>query len=167
MSEVTDRFNLLPPSICIVCEESPSGDVIDTGRTLKTGVASALNGRKYVCERCVDDFAKLFGYEKGVAVKQAKIDREFAERQVARIKGVVKEFADLLAKAVDHPGVTDEAKPEVAEVYPEPSVIKGGTTEGVYTSDDSEIAAVPSPGVAAAASPPKVKATPKKASKGV
>jgi hypothetical protein len=180
--ERTDRFNLLPPSICIICEESPSGDLVDTGRVLKTGVASALNGRKYVCERCVGEFAKLFGYEKGENVKQAKIDVEFAERQVARIRTVVRDFANYVAEAIEHPGVTDEVKPEVEDVFPEQPVQRGGTTEGVYKADDTETPAVPSPGVASAAAPvedegfsdggdepveekPKPKARPKKAKK--
>lgn len=170
--EVTDRFNLLPPSICIICEEAPQEKVIDTLRVHKTGVASALNGRKYVCERCASEFAKLLGFEKGEHVKQAAIDVEFAERTVARIKAVVKEFATFIEKAVDHPGITDEIKPTVKEVYPEIPIQVGGTTEGVYETDDSETPAVPAPAVAKAAAPKKEekpkatkKAEPKKAPK--
>src|SRR4051794_2470750 len=107
--QVVDKFNLLPPSICIVCETQPDGQVIDTELSLRTGVASYLNGRKYVCERCVGEFAKLLGYEKGVAVEQAKIDKEFANNEVARIRGAVSAFAKALSEFADHPGAADES----------------------------------------------------------
>jgi hypothetical protein len=152
--QVTDRFNLLPPSICIICEESPSGRVIDTLRNLKTGVASVLNGRKYVCERCVKEMGKLVDLVGNEEFKQAKVDQEFAEAQLARFRGAVVEVAEEVSRFAKAPGSVDEQrKPEVEEVFPPEPEQKGGTTEGVYKASDSDTAAVPSPGVASAAVP--------------
>ena len=152
--QVTDRFNLLPPSICIICEESPSGRVIDTLRNLKTGVASVLNGRKYVCERCVKEMGKHVDLVGSEEFKQAQVDKEFAEAQLARFRGAVSEVAEEVSRFAKAPGSADEQrKPEVEEVFPPEPEHKGGTTEGVYKASDSETAAVPNPGVASAAVP--------------
>jgi hypothetical protein len=170
--QVTDRFNLLPPSICIICEESPSGRVIDTLRQLKTGVASALNGRKYVCERCVGQFAGLLGYEQGEDVKQARIDVEFAQSALAHFRQRVAELAENFKTFAEHPGAAGEdtefvvagtpasavvdgqaRKPEVSEVFPPHPEIVGGSTKGVGRVADSETPAVASPAAASAASP--------------
>lgn len=167
--QVTDKFNLLPPSICIICETQPDGKVIDTLYGLKTGVASVLNGRKYVCERCVGEFARLLGYEKGEDVKQAKIDAADSERRIANVKARVAEIGQVLIDFVAHPGadeveevaVSDTAagerskngvKPSVEESFPAEPEEKGGTTVGVYKADDIDGSpAVASPGVASSA----------------
>jgi hypothetical protein len=98
--------DLLPPSICIVCETQPDGEaVVDTLYNFKPGVASVLNGRKYVCERCVGEFARLFGFERGNHVQQAQWERDQATREIAVIRQRIEEFAGALSDVVNHPGL--------------------------------------------------------------
>lgn len=114
------KDGLLAPNICIVCEERPDGDAVDTLRTGTFGGGSPYNGRKYVCWRCVEEFAKLFNFEKGDDVEQAKLDKEFADRAVQVIKSRVKEFAEALVDFADHPGASVEVGPveKVSNVPP-------------------------------------------------
>lgn len=102
------KDELLSPNVCIVCEERPDGDAVDTLRQGNFGGASPFNGRKYVCWRCVEVFAKLFNFEKGEDVEQAKADAEFASRSVEVIKERVKEFAEKLVEFADHGGNASE-----------------------------------------------------------
>lgn len=111
--QLTENRNLAAPSMCIICETVPDGDVVvDTRYTLVTGTFSPYEGHKFVCERCVDTMAKLFGFERGIEVEKAKVDKEFAERNFKRLVAKVKEFAEQIASAVEAPGVADEVKPE-------------------------------------------------------
>jgi hypothetical protein len=151
--QVTDRFNLLPPGICIVCETQPDGDVIDTLVQHRTGVASHLNGRKYVCGRCVEQMANLMGFESGTAVKQSKIDADYAQKQLAMFRQRVVDLAEGFVEFAQHPGAADEGiapKPEVEEVFPAEPVVRGGTTQGVQKVADSETPSVPFPAAASA-----------------
>lgn len=120
--QLVQPVDLLPPSICIICEGQPDGEaVVDTFYNFKPGVASVLNGRKYVCERCVGEFAKLFGLERGREVAQAKFDADIATREVALIRQRVDEFAKQLADVVNHPGITQESV-SFEDVFQPPNV---------------------------------------------
>lgn len=100
--QLVSPVNLLPPSICHICEGQPDGEaVVDTLYNFKPGVASVLNGRKYVCERCVGEFAKLFGYEIGNDVQRAQLDRDNANRRVAAIRQRVDELAKALGDVIN------------------------------------------------------------------
>lgn len=104
--------DLLPPSICIICQTQPDGDsVVDTLQDLKTGVATPLNGRKYVCERCVGEFARLLGYEKGDDIQRAQVERQMAFDEIANVRARVTEVLQHVANFVNSPGITvvDEA----------------------------------------------------------
>lgn len=117
------KEGLLAPNICIVCEERPDGDAVDTLRQGSFGGGSPYNGRKYVCWRCVEQFAKLFNFEKGDDVEQAKVDKEFAELKVQVILERVKEFAEGFIDFANHPGAADPKSEAVAETKVEASRI--------------------------------------------
>jgi hypothetical protein len=122
------KDSLLAPNICIVCEERPDGDAVDTLRTGTFGGGSPYNGRKYVCWRCVEEFAKLFNFEKGDDVEQAKVDKAHADATVEVIKGRVKEFADALVEFASHPGASVEVGP-VSKVSNVPAAPKASVKD--------------------------------------
>lgn len=107
--QLVENVGLLAPSICVVCEGQPDGvAVVDTLYNFRPGVPSILNGRKYVCERCVGEFAKLFGYERGNDVEAAKFDRDLARRELSNVRDNITKFAESLTTAINHPGVVAE-----------------------------------------------------------
>lgn len=101
------KFNeLLAPSVCVVCESTPTaGVVVDTLQRIPG--FTKLSGRKYVCERCVAEFAALLDYEQGTKVKEAQWERDQARKEVANIRNRIDEFAKTLGEVVNHPGATD------------------------------------------------------------
>lgn len=120
--QLVQPVDLLPPSICIICETQPDGEaVVDTLSNLKTGVPSVYNGRKYVCERCVGEFAKLFGLESGNQVAAAKWELEVSKREVSTIRQRVDEFAKALGDVVNHPGLTHDGV-KFEDVFTPPNV---------------------------------------------
>lgn len=142
--QLVEPRNLLPPSICIICETQPDGEaVVDTLYNLKTGVATPLNGRKYVCERCVKEFAKLFGLESGDEVARAKYALEQKEQEVARIRQNVDDFAKALADVANHPSVSAQGSFE--DVFTPPNL------ELVRTANASRESQIQSSGVEAPA----------------
>jgi hypothetical protein len=67
MRVVSDQERLAPPALCFICETSPIREgerpnVVDTQRDFNPPALSHLSGRKYICERCVDEAAHLLGY---------------------------------------------------------------------------------------------------------
>lgn len=143
MQKINPKEGTLPPSCCIICEMSFQGEAVDTGHNLDTGGYSYLQGRKYVCDLCVDQIAKLFGYEKGTEVADARNAREIADRQVAAIRGLVTDFSAFMAKFVNSEAAINdevavefksanapkvvETQAEATEVAPEADAKKDGT----------------------------------------
>lgn len=62
MSEVIEGKPQLPPGMCFICEQSNPVRYIDTFRDFEGIVREKLDGRKYVCEECVTEFAKKLGF---------------------------------------------------------------------------------------------------------
>jgi hypothetical protein len=115
--QLVDPINLLPPSICIVCETQPDGEfVVDTLYNLRTGVASVFNGRKYVCERCVLQFAELFGLVSRDKEQKAVIASQVARDELANVRARVEELTNHIRDFVNSPGAALEGveapKPE-------------------------------------------------------
>lgn len=113
--------DLLPPSICIVCEQQPVGDfVVDTLYNLRTGVATPLNGRKYVCEQCVLQFGELYGLVTREKEQRAQLEAEVARNELSNVKARVVELSDHIRAFIESPGaaqaeVTSEPEPSPAE----------------------------------------------------
>lgn len=91
-------FPALPPSQCFICEHRPTEGVksIDTGRTFDPAGLTSLNGRKYVCENCVAEMAKLFGFERGDQVEKAKVDAEIAREELSRMQDRARQVAEQI-----------------------------------------------------------------------
>lgn len=121
--QLESPVNLLPPSICIICEGQPDGEaVVDTLYNFKPGVPSVLNGRKYVCERCVGELAKLFGYEVGTDVQRAQLDRDNANRRVAAIRQRVDELAKALGDVINSDAIERGAVIDFDAVFQPPAL---------------------------------------------
>lgn len=62
---------LRPPHRCFLCEEANDEEYVDVLREFSADVPHRLNGHKYVCAGCVEEMAKLLGYERSDTVKKA------------------------------------------------------------------------------------------------
>jgi hypothetical protein len=98
------------PSICFLCETSPTREagtkVADLERDYTPPAPSNLYGRKYVCERCADELARLFGYVQSEDVQNANA-------ALASARQTLQEVADyarsLSAAIVDRFGAVESA----------------------------------------------------------
>lgn len=108
MQKINPKEGLLAPSICIVCETVPQRDCIDTGFDTAWGINPDNAGRKYVCDLCIDTMAKLMGYEQDEVIADVRAAKEVADRQVAAIRGLVKDFSEFMAKFVESPAAVNE-----------------------------------------------------------
>lgn len=75
MRVIPEAERLQPPFLCFLCETHIQREagvrVIDTGRDFDPAAPVHLKGRKVVCERCVDEAARLLGYVKSEDVDMA------------------------------------------------------------------------------------------------
>lgn len=59
---IIGNFDLAYPNVCTLCEEQPGGStVVDVERYTPEHPTYPLNGRKYICERCASEIARLCG----------------------------------------------------------------------------------------------------------
>ena len=59
---LVNRDRLLAPRKCVVCEQKPSGRVVDTGHNnMRNTMNEVLRGRKYICEACGEKIGKALG----------------------------------------------------------------------------------------------------------
>lgn len=59
---IIGNFDLAYPNVCTLCEEKPDGStVVDVERYTPEHPTYPLNGRKYVCDRCAAEIARLYG----------------------------------------------------------------------------------------------------------
>jgi hypothetical protein len=114
-------FPLQAPNVCFLCEQSPFEDeaVVDTQRNFQSDISrSHLDGRKYVCSRCVAEMANLFNFVSPTeaqalkdAVEAAVAEKEAAEKQVSLQETLKAAVAELSAEKVADP-VPDPAPGE-------------------------------------------------------
>lgn len=57
-----DERPTLDPGICFICELSPESRYVDTLFNFEPDVFSALIGRKFVCESCIQTMATCIGW---------------------------------------------------------------------------------------------------------
>lgn len=111
------------PNLCFLCERTPAigTKVVDTERYFD-GWPANLQGRRYVCESCVNDMTKFFGY-----ADLATVERADAEAQLARniLKGLKQRlnvlYADL-QQIAENPSLLVEE----TDVRPEPAEASDG-----------------------------------------
>lgn len=90
----------IAPGMCFICELSNPVRYIDTFKDFEGIVREKLDGRKYVCEECVEEFAKAFGFltpKQGAAYDE---DLHAAQAQVRELQAKIENFKDL-KKALD------------------------------------------------------------------
>lgn len=97
MSEIIEGKPQLPPGLCFICEQSNPVRYIDTFRDFEGIVREKLDGRKYVCEECVTEFAKKFGFvtpkEHSAVFGQLKAVQD----EFAKLEEAFKQYGDLKA----------------------------------------------------------------------
>ena len=125
--EAPRAFPLQAPNVCFVCEQSPFEDeaVVDTQRNFQSDIArSHIDGRKYVCSRCVEEMSKLFGYiapsdaeALKAEVAQAVAEKEAAEKKVSLQDAITAAVAELSVKKDPDP-IPDPAPDEKPKPRP-------------------------------------------------
>jgi hypothetical protein len=98
--QIVDRPGL-PPAICFICEMKPVGrqTIVDTKRDFEPGGPTYLNGRKYVCEACAHEMAKLYGWFKGSDVVDMKTENEFLRARVSELEDRARQVAEQILGA--------------------------------------------------------------------
>lgn len=83
----------LDPGICFICEMAPETRYVDTLFNFEPDVFSALIGRKFVCENCVTEMARLIGFgdkEKiATELEQAQLRIRSLEEKAFRAQAVL------------------------------------------------------------------------------
>lgn len=95
MSAVIEGKPQLPPGFCFICELSNDVKYVDTFRDFEGNVREKLDGRKYVCEECIAEFAKKLGFataKEADLLKQNAVD--WANKAQA-LEDELKKYLDL------------------------------------------------------------------------
>lgn len=103
---------LANPNMCFICEHSNDVPYWDTHRYFDAPFPlPKYEGRKYVCEGCVDAAAKEFGY---LSPKEASVLKEEVEvaRREKELAGMVEAFAASVDEMMKELGLFNEPKPE-------------------------------------------------------
>lgn len=99
-------FPALAPSVCFMCEQAEKGvRYVDTMLNFNTDAfASKLAGRKYICERCVRDYAETLSMFEDVRAK-AEADVQEARDKVHELEDALDHYAglDTALKALTKP----------------------------------------------------------------
>lgn len=89
MSEVIVGKPFLAPGMCFICEQSDQVRYVDTFRDFEGIVREKLDGRKYVCEQCIKEYAGKLGFPTDPKVFE---DLEFAKNEITKLEARVKEL---------------------------------------------------------------------------
>lgn len=105
MRVVAENERLAPPHLCFICEQSPirdqaNGNVVDTQRDFNPPALSHLSGRKYICERCADEAARLLGYIKSDDVDAAQTTLTNARQSIEQLTVYVQTLASEVGDRV-------------------------------------------------------------------
>ena len=105
MSELIEGKPFLAPGMCFICELSNPVRYVDTFRDFEGVVRERLDGRKYVCEECVTEFAKHLGF---VTPKEAKGLVE----EIRRLEGNLADATEQIAAFKDLKSALDVLRPK-------------------------------------------------------
>lgn len=83
---IVENTNLTYPSVCTLCERDPYGaTVVDVERYTPEHPTYPLNGRKYICESCATEIARLVvGFKDELTIASEYEDQ--ARRYIANVK---------------------------------------------------------------------------------
>jgi len=119
------------PNVCFICETFPpeGSSLVDTQRDHEYGNFRPLSGRKYVCESCVNELARVLGLSDGVRERVALETVDKYDRAYYELKWELKEFAARLEALVNRPLTsftdTEKVEPEgMPELVLETSVVE-------------------------------------------
>lgn len=134
MQEVPAEVQLQAPNICIICEERPDRNfgirVVDTFREFAPPAITNINGRKYVCENCVNELGRILGLVPADAVRETKQRSVEIRGQLGEFKAEVLHAAEFLAdKMKNFPELTEIDVSTVEEVKPGKDVEPGKKIE--------------------------------------
>lgn len=116
MSELIEGKPFLAPGMCFICELSNPVRYVDTFRDFEGVVRERLDGRKYVCEECVTEFAKHLGFVTPKDRDKFYEQIKHMSAEIAELQKELKAFRELNA-ALDvlRPKPSAAKKPAVAK----------------------------------------------------
>ena len=111
------------PSLCFICETSPQREagvnVVQTFRQFNPPALSHLSGEKLLCERCVEEAARLLGFVRSDDVDLANRKLAEANLKFAQVNELVKSLAKGITDSVGDVTVTPleviEKSPDVVK----------------------------------------------------
>lgn len=141
--KLTEGGKLERPNVCFLCETTPDHGtkVIDTERYFD-GHPYTLQGRRYVCEKCINSMLKFFDFADLATVERAEAERLHAEQVLRGLKVRIDVLFNDLRHIAENPSILiDEVDSgSVREASPEPvgdresedgaSGTEGGSPEG-------------------------------------
>lgn len=114
--KVTEGGKLERPNVCFLCETTPAvgSKVIDTERYFE-GWPATLQGRRYVCERCVIEMFKFFDFASRSEVFDAQRNELEAQAIIRGIKLRLDTLYTEMKQLTENPNVFKEAGLESLE----------------------------------------------------
>lgn len=100
--QLINKSDLLAPGVCVLCEGSPADEhkIVDTLKNLVTGFPFQLQGRKYVCQPCVEAVAAVIGLTSAEAQAEAERKLAEAEAKLTAIGGFLDGLSDEIRAGV-------------------------------------------------------------------
>jgi len=135
--KLTEGGRLDRPNVCTICERTPEigTKVIDTERYFD-GWPATLQGRRYVCERCINEMVKFFDFASHNEVAQAQIAQERAEAVVRGVKTRIAVLAtDMKTIAADPSVFMEDDGGSIREAVP--VGIAEATSEAPESSEET------------------------------
>jgi len=104
--KLTEGGKLERPNICTICERTPEvgTKVVDTERYFE-GWPYVLQGRRYVCDRCIKEMLKFFDFADRNEVAIAQVGQQRAEAVVRGVKLKVDSLVKELRTLAEDPSV--------------------------------------------------------------
>jgi hypothetical protein len=130
--KLTEGGKLERPNVCFLCETTPAAGskVIDTERYFD-GWPANLHGRRYVCERCINDMVKFFEFTTLEHVRQAQLDVLERDAIIRGIKLRLDALYGDIKRLTENPNVFSQAQPiEFPSVEVKGIPLETGTTIG-------------------------------------
>lgn len=84
----------MDPGMCFICEKADDCRYVDTLYTFEPLFFTPLIGRKFVCENCIKQMAKLIGFGEN---KKTKSDLEQANVRISVLEAKVREATEALS----------------------------------------------------------------------
>lgn len=95
MTQIIEGKPQLPPGFCFICELSNPVKYWDTLRDFEGIVREKLDGRKYVCEECIEQGAKALGFVTPKEADKLKADAVSAAKQAKQFQSELEAFKTL------------------------------------------------------------------------